>query len=222
MPLDLILMGPPGAGKGTQAKILSQHLGIPHVASGDIFRDHLHRQTPLGQLARQYIDRGELVPDDVTIGMIRERLEQPDCRDGVILDGFPRTLPQARALDQMLSEMGRSLVAVLYIRVQEELLLRRLAGRWTCRTCGAVYHIELNPPRTPGQCDLDGGALYQREDDTEEVHRRRIQVYQEQTAPLVSFYQDQGLLVEIDGERPIQEVTTALLQAIEIRRMAHP
>jgi Adenylate kinase (EC 2.7.4.3) len=222
MPLDLILMGPPGAGKGTQAKILSQRLGIPHVASGDLFRDHLHRQTPLGQLARQYMDRGELVPDDVTIGMIRERLEQPDCRDGVILDGFPRTLAQARALDEMLSEMGRSLVAVLYIRVREELLLRRLAGRWTCRTCGAVYHIEFNPPRIPGRCDLDGGTLYQREDDTEEVQRRRIQVYQEQTAPLVSFYRDRGLLVEVDGEQPIPEVTAALLQAIEIRRTAHP
>jgi len=222
MPLDLILMGPPGAGKGTQAKILSQRLGIPHVASGDLFRDHLHRRTPLGQLARQYMDRGELVPDDVTIGMIRERLEQPDCRDGVILDGFPRTLAQARALDEMLSEMGRSLVAVLYIRVREELLLRRLAGRWTCRTCGAVYHIEFNPPRIPGRCDLDGGTLYQREDDTEEVQRRRIQVYQEQTAPLVSFYRDRGLLVEVDGEQPIPEVTAALLQAIEIRRTAHP
>ncbi len=222
MPLDLILMGPPGAGKGTQAKILSQRLGIPHVASGDLFRDHLHRQTPLGQLARQYMDRGELVPDDVTIGMIRERLEQPDCRDGVILDGFPRTLAQARALDEMLSKMGRSLVAVLYIRVREELLLRRLAGRWTCRTCGAVYHIEFNPPRIPGRCDLDGGTLYQREDDTEEVQRRRIQVYQEQTAPLVSFYRDRGLLVEVDGEQPIPEVTAALLQAIEIWRTAHP
>jgi adenylate kinase len=168
------------------------------------------------------MDRGELVPDDVTIGMIRERLEQPDCRDGVILDGFPRTPAQARALDEMLSEMGRSLVAVLYIRVREELLLRRLAGRWTCRTCGAVYHIEFNPPCIPGRCDLDGGTLYQREDDTEEVQRRRIQVYQEQTAPLVSFYQDRGLLVEIDGEQPIPEVTAALLQAIEIRRTADP
>ncbi len=222
MPLDLILLGPPGAGKGTQAKVLSQRLGIPHVASGDLFRDHLHRQTPLGQLARQYMDRGELVPDDVTIGMIRERLEQADCRQGVILDGFPRTPAQARALDELLAGMGRSLTAVLYIRVRDELLLRRLTGRWTCRTCGAVYHTEFNPPRVPGRCDLDGGPLYQREDDTEEVQRRRIQVYQEQTAPLVSFYRERGLLVEIDGERPIPEVTEALIRAIEARKAVDP
>ncbi|WP_322798338.1 adenylate kinase [Thermoflexus sp.] len=222
MPLDLILLGPPGAGKGTQAKILSQRLGIPHVASGDLFRDHLYRQSPLGQLARQYMDRGELVPDEVTIGMIQERLEQEDCRNGVILDGFPRTPAQARALDGLLAGMGRSITAVLYIRVRDELLLRRLAGRWTCRMCGAVYHVEFNPPRVPGRCDLDGGPLYQREDDTEEVQRRRIQVYQEQTAPLVSFYRERGLLVEIEGERPISEVTEALIRAIELRRAVDP
>ncbi|MCS7251443.1 MAG: adenylate kinase [Anaerolineae bacterium] len=222
MPLDLILLGPPGAGKGTQAKILSQRLGIPHVASGDLFREHLRQRTALGQLARQYMERGELVPDAVTIQMIRGRLEQEDCRQGVILDGFPRTPAQAKALDELLTGMGRSLTAVFYIQIRDEFLIRRLAGRWTCQVCGAVYHVEFNPPRVPGRCDLDEGPLYQREDDTEEIQRRRIQVYHEQTAPLVWFYRERGLLVEIEGERSVPEVTEAMIRAIQLQRAADP
>ncbi|RME34325.1 MAG: adenylate kinase [Thermoflexia bacterium] len=212
----IILLGMPGAGKGTQAEQLARALGVPHVASGDLFREHLEKGTELGRQARAYMDRGDLVPDEVTIGMVAERLSRPDCASGFVLDGFPRTVPQAEALDRLLKEWGVALDVVAYIRVREEVALARLAGRWTCRQCGAVFHTLFNPPRQPGVCDRCGGELYQRSDETEEAHRRRLQVYQEQTAPLVDYYRRSGLLVEIDGEQSIEDVQTDLRAAVEV------
>ncbi len=212
-PLFIILLGPPGAGKGTQARRLAQALGLPHVSSGDLFRDHLKRQTPLGRLAQEYMRKGELVPDEVTIGMVQERLAQPDAARGAILDGFPRTPAQAQALDRLLAERNARLV-VPYIRVPEEELVARLSGRLTCRAHGHVFHVRYNPPKQPGVCDYDGSELYQREDDKPETVRRRIQVYQEQTAPLIDYYRQRGVLVEIDGNAAMDAVTQALLDAV--------
>ncbi len=210
----IVLLGPPGAGKGTQADMLCQELGIPHVASGDLFRDHLKRQTELGQLAKGYMDRGELVPDEVTIGMVKERLAQPDCAEGVILDGFPRTVPQADALDRVMAEQGKSITCVPCINVRAEALLERLTARWTCRNCQAVYNVLAKPPRQAGVCDVCGGELYQRADDTPDTQRRRIVVYEEQTAPLIAYYRQRGVLAEINGEQSIEAVQEALLQAV--------
>lgn len=210
----IVLLGPPGAGKGTQADLLSQKLGVPHVSSGDLFRDHLKRQTQLGQLAKAYMDRGELVPDEVTIGMIKERLAQPDCAGGVILDGFPRTVPQADALDRVMAEQGKAISCVPYIKVRDEVLLERLTARWTCRNCQAVYNMLARPPRQAGVCDACGGELYQRADDTPETQRHRIEVYNQQTAPLIAYYRQRGLLVEVDGEQDIEGVKQALFRAV--------
>jgi adenylate kinase len=216
MPTYILLMGGPGAGKGTQAQVLREALGLPQVASGDLFRDNLRRHTPLGEHARQYMDRGELVPDDVTIGMIRDRLCQPDAAPGAVLDGFPRTVPQAEALDALLAEFGGRVNAVLYIKVRPEVLLERLSGRWVCQGPEQhTYHLAFNPPHTAGVCNIDGTALYQREDDGAAVQSRRIRVFFEQTAPLIEFYAERRLLVEIDGEQPIRTVTGALLAAVE-------
>jgi len=216
MPTYLLLLGGPGAGKGTQADVLCQEFQLPHVASGDLFRDNLKRATPLGQLAKQYMDRGELVPDDVTIKMIRERLQQPDAKGGALLDGFPRTVPQAVALDTLLAEFGGQVTTVLYIKVSEQVLLDRLSGRWMCRGAQQhAYHLLYNPPKVAGKCDVDGTELYQRDDDTAEVQARRIKVFMEQTAPLISFYQQRGQLVEVDGGQGIQAVTEALRAAVK-------
>lgn len=213
-PLVIVLMGAPGAGKGTQAKMLSRRLEIPHVASGDLFREHVKNETPLGQLARPYIQKGELVPDDVTSAMVLDRLSRPDCGRGVLLDGFPRTVAQAQALDQRLAERGWCVHLVPYIRVSQEVLLRRLAGRWICRNCGAVYHVEFRPPAQLGVCDVCGGPLYQRSDDTEATARRRLEVYFEQTTPVFAYYDRQGLLVEIDGEQVVEAIHEALVSAV--------
>lgn len=210
----IVLLGPPGAGKGTQAVMLSQKLGIPHVASGDLFRDHLKRQTDLGQLAKIYMDRGELVPDDVTVGMVKERLAQPDCAGGVILDGFPRTVPQADALGRAMAEQGKAITCVPCINVRDDVLLERLTARWTCRNCQAIYNVLAKPPRQAGVCDACGGELYQRADDTPETQRRRIAVYNEQTAPLIAYYRERGLLADIDGEQGIEAVQEALVRAV--------
>jgi adenylate kinase len=216
MPAYILLMGGPGAGKGTQAQVLREKLGLPQVASGDLFRDNLKRETPLGQLAKQFMDRGELVPDDVTVSMIRGRLCQPDAAPGAVLDGFPRTVPQAEALDTLLAEFGGRVNVVLYIQVRPEVLLDRLSGRWVCRGPEQhTYHMLFNPPRTPGVCDVDGAELYQREDDTAAVQSRRIKVFFEQTAPLLELYTGRGLLVEINGEQSIPDVTAALLAAVK-------
>jgi adenylate kinase len=212
--MNIILLGPPGAGKGTQADLLQQELGTPHVASGDLFRYNLKNETELGLLAKAYMDRGDLVPDDVTIAMVRDRLEQPDCENGVILDGFPRTIPQAEALSAMLQEMGRTLDGVLSIEVSEEDLVRRLSGRRICRDCQTPYHVDFNPPQQEGVCDECGSELYQRDDDRPETVRNRLRVYFEQTAPLIDYYHEAGLLHRIDGEGDIETVNKALLEVI--------
>lgn len=213
----VVLLGPPGAGKGTQAEIISKRCGLAHISSGDLFRENLENQTELGKLAQGYMQRGELVPDDVTIAMVRDRLARPDCASGALLDGFPRTPAQADALAKMLAEFNREVRVVPYIAVAPETLIRRLSGRWTCRAEGHIYHQEFNPPKQPGVCDSDGSALYQREDDQPATVERRIRVYLEQTAPLIDFYRQQGLLVAVDGTLPIQEVTARLMQAIEAK-----
>jgi adenylate kinase len=216
MPTYILLIGGPGAGKGTQAEALVQRYGLPQVASGDLFRDNLKRATELGQLAKGYMDRGELVPDDVTVAMIRQRLQQPDAERGAILDGFPRTVPQAEALDGLLAEFGGKTDAVLYIQVPEEVLLERLSGRWICRGPQQhVYHLLYHPPKTPGVCDVDGTELFQRADDTREVQQNRIQVFLSQTAPLIDYYQQRGDLVAIDGTQDIAAVSASLNNAID-------
>jgi adenylate kinase len=212
--LYVVLMGGPGAGKGTQAKRLERTVGLPQIATGDLFREHLKKETDLGKLARQYMDAGELVPDAVTVAMVEDRLLRPDCAGGALFDGFPRTMAQLQALDELLAQRGAGLTLVPYIHVDPEVLLARLAGRWTCSVCGRVYHVLFNPPQTAGVCDADGGELYQRADDTVDTQKRRIEVYFEQTAPLIETYRQRGLLVEIDGEQPIKDVHCDLLAAI--------
>jgi len=212
--VDIILLGAPGAGKGTQAELLVKHLNIPTVSSGVLFRTAMKERTPLGLQAQAYMDRGELVPDEITIGMVAERLQQPDCANGVILDGFPRTVAQAEALDGVLAKMGRQVDAVLYVQVAFDELLTRLAGRWTCSRCGTVYHALYSPEKVKGVCDACGGALTQRADDTPETQRRRIQVYLDQTSPLEAHYDARGLLVRINGSQSIEAVQRDLLQAI--------
>jgi len=214
-PRYIILLGPPGVGKGTQAERLMEQSGLPHVASGDLFRQNLKAETPLGLEAKSYMDRGALVPDDVTIAMVMDRLAQPDCAGGALLDGFPRTVAQAQALAEALAQEGQVVEAVLYINAPTDVLLARLGGRWTCRQCGTIYHMLFNPPQEAGRCDECGGELYQRADDTPETHRRRIEVYQEQTAPLIDLYQAQELLREIDGTLDIDGVTAALVVALQ-------
>ncbi len=214
MPHYIILLGPPGAGKGTQAQLVSKELGLVHISSGDLFRENLKAQTELGKLAQGYMERGELVPDDVTIAMVRERLSRPDCKLGALLDGFPRTPAQARALDETLQELGGKVDCVPNITVPEEELVDRLSGRWTCRAQGHVYHQKFNPPKTTGVCDIDGSELYQREDDKLETVKNRIRVYLEQTTPLTEYYGDRDLRVEIDGSQPIEQVSASLLNEI--------
>jgi adenylate kinase len=215
MPTFIVLLGPPGVGKGTQAKILAETIGIPHVSSGDLFRENIKNQTQLGQLAQSYMNKGELVPDDVTIGMIRARLSRPDCRNGALLDGFPRTIPQAEALEALLAEFGGRVDLVPYINAAEPVLTERLSGRWTCRANGHIFHEKNNPPRVAGICDFDGSELYQRDDDKLETVVRRIQVYFAQTAPLVEYYRRLGRLSEIDGAQPIESVTADLTAALK-------
>jgi len=211
----IVLLGPPGAGKGTQAQIIAEKYGLVHVSSGDLFRENLKNETELGKLAQSYMKRGELVPDDVTIAMVRERLCRPDCQNGALLDGFPRTPAQAEALAAMLQEFNGAVNIVPLISVPDDILIERLSGRWTCRANGHVFHEKFNPPVKAGICDFDGSELYQREDDKPETVRNRIKVYQEQTAPLIAFYQSKGLLVEIDGTQAIEQVTADLYQAID-------
>lgn len=214
MPTYYVLLGPPGAGKGTQAQIVSKTLGLVHISSGDIFREHLKNQTELGKLAKVYIDRGELVPDDVTIAMIRDRLSRPDCQPGALLDGFPRTPAQAEALQNMLADFHGKVNGVPYISVPEAVLVERLTGRWTCRAEGHVFHEKFNPPQKAGICDHDGSELYQRDDDKAETVKRRIRVYLEQTLPLIEYYRRAGTLLEIDGTQSIEQVTADLLAGL--------
>jgi adenylate kinase len=213
--MRLVLVGPPGAGKGTQAKYLAQHFGIPQISTGDIFRANVAEQTPLGVEAKRYMDAGDLVPDEVTIGMVRGRLAEDDAASGFLLDGFPRTVPQAEALKQMLAELGTPLDAVLELKVADEEVVRRLSGRRTCRQCGHVWHLEFDPPEKEGICDIDGGELFQRDDDQPETIRRRLEVYTEQTEPLVGFYENAGLLRSITAQGAVDEITERAIAALE-------
>lgn len=210
----IVMLGPPGAGKGTQAQVVAEKMALPHISSGDIFRENLKNETELGERAKGYINRGELVPDDLTIAMIRERLSRPDCASGALLDGFPRTVAQAEALDAMLVDFDGQVDAVPYIKVPEKELIERLTGRWTCRAHGHVFHVKFNPPQQVGICDHDGSELYQREDDKVETVTRRIRVYHEQTQPLIDYYQHKNILLEIDGAQPIEAVTVSLMAAL--------
>ena len=220
MPTYIVLLGPPGAGKGTQAQLISSKLGLPHISSGDLFREHLKSETELGRLAQYYMDRGELVPDDVTIEMVRQRLSKPDCAAGALLDGFPRTPPQAEALAKMLEGFNGKVDAVPYINVPEEILVERLSGRWTCRAQGHVFHEKYNPPQKAGRCDIDGSELYQREDDRAETVINRIRVYFKQTMPLIEYYRQQGVLIEVDGSQSIERVSSDLLAVLPTGRQA--
>ncbi|MBP8240763.1 MAG: adenylate kinase [Thermoflexales bacterium] len=210
----LIMIGAPGAGKGTQAVLLSRALGIAHISSGDLFRENISHGTELGKLAKTFIDRGELVPDDVTIGMVRARLDQPDCAAGFILDGFPRTVPQADALNQVLEDLNKRVTLVPYIRVRDTMLIERLTHRWTCRACGAVFGSESLPPREGCKQDVCDGELYRRPDDNPDTQRRRIEVYNRSTAPLIDYYRGKGLLVEISGEHTVEHVHRLMMDDI--------
>jgi adenylate kinase len=210
----IVLLGPPGVGKGTQAKILSERTGLAHISSGDLFRENLKNQTELGKLAQTYMTKGELVPDDVTIAMIRDRLSRPDCKNGAILDGFPRTPAQADALETMLQEFNGHVDIVPFVAADEDVLMERLTGRWTCRANGHIFNEKSNPPKNDKLCDFDGSELYQRDDDKAETVKHRIEVYFDQTSPLIFYYRDHGKLIEIDGTRPIDQVTQDLLAAV--------
>ena len=210
--MRIVLMGPPGAGKGTQAEKLIEELDFPHIATGDIFRQAVSQGTELGKQAKSYMDAGQLVPDEVVIGIVQERLSQPDCQDGFLLDGFPRTVKQAEALDEVLKDTPLDMV--LYIDVAFEELVERLAGRRICRKCGRSYHVKFNPPQVRGVCDVDGGELYQRDDDTEETARERLEVYLENTRPLVDYYEQKGLLTRINGSKSPEDVFQEILSAV--------
>ncbi len=214
--MRIILMGPPGAGKGTQAEKMARELDIPHIATGDIFRKAVSEGTDLGKQAKSYMDAGQLVPDEVVIGIVEERLQKTDCQDGFILDGFPRTVAQAEALDQVLNE--NPLTAAVYIDVAKDELIERLSGRRICRKCGKSYHIKFNPPQVRGVCDDDGGELYQRDDDNEETARERLDVYLENTQPLVEYYQNRGILKKIDGSQKPGEVFQEIMNALSEKR----
>jgi adenylate kinase len=215
----IVLLGPPGVGKGTQAKILSERTGLAHISSGDLFRENLKNQTELGKLAQTYMTKGELVPDDVTIAMVRDRLSRPDCKAGAILDGFPRTPAQADALEAMLNEFDGHVDAVPFVTAEDDVLVERLGSRWTCRENGHIFNEKSNPPKNDKLCDFDGSELYQRDDDKAETVKRRIEVYLDQTSPLISYYRDHGKLIEIDGTRSINEVTQDLLTAVSKRTL---
>ena len=213
--MRMVLLGAPGAGKGTQAAILAARHGVAHVASGDLFRKHLGEGTELGKLAKSFMDKGELVPDDVTIKMVLERIAQPDAQNGYVLDGFPRTLPQAQALDVALEGRGQRLDVTPLIEVDTEELVQRLAGRWVCRSCQSPYHERAAPPKQVGVCDKDGGELYQRDDDKPEVVRARLQTHEGLTAPLVNYYESQGKLARVNGQQDVGQVTQDLLAVVE-------
>jgi adenylate kinase len=211
----IVLVGPPGAGKGTQAQFISSHLAIPRISTGDIFRYNVTSNTELGRKAREYMERGDLVPDEVTVAMVRDRLGEDDAQEGFLLDGFPRNVPQAETLKKMLSEWDARLSVILELVIDEDEVVRRLSGRRTCRRCERVWHVLYDPPALPDICDDCGGELFQRDDDQEDVIRHRVEVYNSQTSPLVAFYADEGILVGIDATGPVEEVTSRGLAALE-------
>jgi adenylate kinase len=211
----LVLVGPPGAGKGTQAQFIAEHHDVPKISTGDIFRANVSGGTPLGVEAKAYMDRGDLVPDDVTIAMVRDRLQEPDARGGFLLDGFPRNVPQAVVLDDVLRETADAkLDVVLELVVDDDEVIRRLSGRRTCRGCNRIWHVDFDPPSVEGVCDVDGGELYQRDDDQAETIANRLNVYSEQTAPLVTYYAERGVLVGIDATGPVDDVTVRAIDAL--------
>jgi len=218
MGIVVVLLGPPGSGKGTQAKRLVEVLGTPHVSSGDLFRHHLSEETELGKMAQSYMEQGELVPDDVTVNMVIERISRPDCEEGVILDGFPRTLTQAEALDKELERRGQAVTLAPLIQVSDEEVIRRLTARRVCEDCGAVYNLAFSPPQEPGVCDVCGGDLYQREDDNPETVRHRLYTYYKETSPLIGYYFARDLLAEVDGEQSVEDVQHHLREVIEAAR----
>jgi adenylate kinase len=210
----LVLVGPPGAGKGTQAQFIASHLSIPKISTGDIFRYNVSTGTELGQEAKAYMERGDLVPDEVTIAMVVARLQEPDAQAGFLLDGFPRNVPQAETLRKLLAEWDSRLDVVLELVVDDDEVVRRLSGRRTCRRCGRTWHLSFDPPNQPDICDDCGGELFQRDDDREETIRHRLEVYQQQTTPLVSFYADEGTLLGLDATGPVDEITERALSAL--------
>ena len=212
--MNIVLFGPPGSGKGTQAQKLAEKYEIPHVSTGDILRENVKRQTALGLEAKKYMNQGELVPDEVLIGIIKDRLSQPDCDPGCILDGYPRTIPQAEALATILKELGKTLDVVINIEVPDEDVLKRISGRRMC-ACGASYHITFNPPKKEGMCDICGRSLYQREDDKETAVMNRLEVYKKQSEPLIEYYKQQGVLVTVDGTASIDEVFDQISTALD-------
>ena len=213
--MRLLLLGPPGAGKGTQAARLEAAYDLPHISTGDIFRKAIKEETELGKKAKEYMDQGKLVPDEVTNGIVKERLAEPDCQTGFILDGFPRTVNQAEALSQILTDLDYSLDAAVNIKVSDEEVVNRLSGRRICSDCGATYHVDFKPPQEEGICDECGGELYQRDDDTPETIKERLEVYYDQTEAVVDYYEQQDLLLEIDGEQDLDEVFAAIKENLE-------
>lgn len=213
--MRLVLLGPPGVGKGTQASAIVEKYHIPHISTGDIFRANIKQGTDLGKQAKEYMDKGLLVPDDLVVSIVKDRLIEEDCQAGFLLDGFPRTIKQAEILDQELSNMNISLDKVLNIYADKEILIERAVGRRICKVCGKAYHVDFNPPKETGICDLDGGDLFQREDDTEETVATRIEVYESQTEPLIKYYEDKGIIVNINGTQPIEKVSKEIIEALE-------
>ncbi|WP_300375386.1 adenylate kinase [Clostridium sp.] len=212
--MKIVLLGPPGAGKGTQAKSISNRYSIPHISTGDIFRKNISENTPLGIEAKSYMDNGQLVPDEVTINMVKDRLQQDDCKNGYLLDGFPRTVHQAEALDNFLIEREESIDTALLIEVPKEFILERMTGRRVCPSCGASYHIKFNPPANDGKCDLCGSDVIQRKDDTEETVKERLDVYENQTQPLIDFYKNKKQLSVVDGTQAINEVFESICKIL--------
>jgi adenylate kinase len=212
--LNLVLLGPPGSGKGTQGERLNADLRLPYYATGDILRGAVRDETPLGKSAKEYMDRGDLVPDEVIVGVIAERIDSAEAREGFILDGFPRTTPQAEALDTKLAELGRAVTVVLLIEVSDDAVVRRLGGRRTCEANGHVFHVDFNPPKVEGVCDIDGSPLIVRDDDRPDVIRKRLATYHEKTEPLVSYYDGKGVLRRVEGEREPDQVTAELRDAL--------
>ena len=212
--MKIVLLGPPGAGKGTQAKSISNRYSIPHISTGDIFRKNISENTPLGIEAKSYMDNGQLVPDEVTINMVKDRLQQDDCKNGYLLDGFPRTVHQAEALDNFLTEREESIDTALLIEVPKEFILERMTGRRVCPSCGARYHIKFNPPANDGKCDLCGSDVIQRKDDTEETVKERLDVYENQTQPLIDFYKNKKQLSVVDGTQAINEVFESICKIL--------
>ncbi|MEM0350918.1 MAG: adenylate kinase [Archaeoglobaceae archaeon] len=213
--MNLILLGAPGAGKGTQAKIIMEKYGIPQISTGDMLREAVAKGTELGKKAREYMTQGKLVPDDIVVSIVKERLSQKDCETGFILDGFPRTLAQAEALDKILEEMGKRIDAVINVNVPEDEVVKRIVYRRTCKRCGAIYHLIYNPPKKEGICDKCGGELYQREDDKEETVRERYRVYKKNTEPLIDYYRKKGILYDVDGTKDIEGVKREILEILE-------